>query len=145
MRVTAALSRALSPDRLPRSVRNAVATAHFARALRSGDPFEQCEEYFKAVEYFVPFGPPGKKGTRKQLEGDPFDQWVSDQTKGPAFFTPERVRALREMRNRVTHSQATLGHLSPSELQHVEEVKRNIEDLNRLATILIWGTPTPWQ
>jgi hypothetical protein len=131
----AALARELNGARLASGQPQAIAIAHYARALRATDPFDKFEELYKVVESVAPQG----------LDGSPLDTWVSGRaaTVAPAF-TVQRVEQLRRLRNRITHPQARLGHLIPHDFQHIQEARSNVADMEQLARILIWGTPTPW-
>lgn len=143
LRATGRVVGPLDPAKLARGVTHTVAVAHFARAKRAVDSFDRYDKYFKVVEVFAVSVSPGRNQTPKLLKGPALDRSVSAQVVTmDEQYTPTAVAELRELRNRITHPRARLGHLSPHDVDHIAEVQARLPLVERLATLLLWERAT---
>lgn len=134
------LSRTLQSGRLPGKFADSRAIESYAQGMRADHPFDQFTEYFKVVEFCVPPLPNGKDRVREK-----FDKWVHDYVVSiDSTFDEGRVKALRILRDRITHPKAYYGPLSRHNTSDIEQLEAEVPDIKRLATIMIWRTPTPW-
>ena len=84
-------------------------------------------------------------GRWEERTGSVFDQWVSDNVKAiDNTFDTTRVGKLRNRRTQITHPQAHKGPLSRHNPSDVAQVQSEVSDIKKLATIMVWKTPTPW-
>lgn len=144
-RLTATLTVSFTMPQLAPYQDRAVPIAHFARGLRAHeyDPFEEYDEYFKAVEYFAPIDPKSKSG-RQVTKEDFAIQMSKHASPIDHTFIKDRIMELREIRDRITHPKADAGHLDPQRLEYIREVSAALADMKTLARLFI-TQPPPWK
>lgn len=128
-----ALSKAFDVTFVTKQPAKRSAINHYARGLRSADPFVRFEEFYKAVEQFAP-SPSGKA-----LTGIPFDKEIERQASADKTFDANKVKTLRHLRNRIVHplvDYSRPSHLSSQQLQHINLVAAALPDMERLARLI---------
>lgn len=110
------------------------AFAIFADALRTASPFQRFKQFYEVVEYF--FSPTKKKEKESQTESISEHAFKYDKR-----FTVDKIKELKEIRNRCTHPSHNLGHLHAGELILVREVKDNLKEMQDLAELLLNHPP----
>ena len=118
--------------------RLAIPIGHVARGLRSRDPLERYEGFFKALEYFA--------STRKgdDPSTDRFDRQLSAVTTTvDAKFDQAKIKEYRELRNRIVHTRTThpLGHIGPNDIEDIQVVRTELPEMERLVRALLKNPP----
>lgn len=104
---------------------NSSAIATYTDALRIQNPLRKFEQFFKVIEHTY--------DTR-----DNFDENVSTHAeKFNAIFTKEKVKELRENRNRCIHPQAKLGPYNSEDVVALKTISSMMNEMKWLAEIFI--------
>ena len=145
VRTSMALSATLQSGKLPANIADSRAIESYAQGMRAEHPFDQFVEFFKVIEFYVLKQWNSKKRRLEERKGGDFDVWVSNDVQAiDGTFDAKRVEKLRNLRAQITHPQAIKGPLSRHNPSDVAQVKCEVPDIKKLATIMEWRTPTPW-
>jgi hypothetical protein len=119
------------PDNYSAEYIHSIAFSFYADGLRVMHPFVRYELFFKVIEYFFPF------------EGEKFDARVSKYAlRYDKRFDSCQIEELRNTRNRIMHPKANKGHLNPSDIDAVKEVRSYLDVLHDLVKILLEHPPS---
>jgi hypothetical protein len=119
------------PEAYPRLYEHSPAVALIADALRVRSPFQQYELFYKVIEWFFP-----------KKKGQAFHKAVSAHAYPiDSRFCESCIKALYDLRNRITHPHAHHGHVNPEDVQAVREVKNHILLVRDLAMLLFEYPP----
>lgn len=106
------------------------AYSFFADAKRVKSPFLQFEQIYKIVEYFF------------EGNGDKFDKKVSEYTEPfNCKYNQNKIKELRELRNRCIHPKAKLGHVNSEDMDAVSEIRKELPILKDLGLLLLSNPP----
>lgn len=108
-----------------------IAFSFYADGLRVMHPFVRYELFFKVIEYFFPFK--NKKFNTKSSE------YALQYDKR---FDNHQIEVLKNTRNRIMHPKASKGHLNPSDIDAVSEVRSHLVLLHDLVKILLKHPPS---
>jgi len=105
---------------------NSEALADYCDALRVESPFLKFQQFFKVIEHFV------------DAKDNVFDRLASEHaSKYDPRFVPSEIQELRLLRNRCTHPQHRLGHISSEKRASLAEAEGKLEAVRKLALIFL--------
>ncbi len=113
--------------------KNSIAVAHFSEALRSNNPFQKFECYFKVIESLFE--------KKKNEKAKSFDLRISEYSiQFDKQFTVNIIKNLRQLRNRCVHPDNS-SHLSPEDLESFYLIRAELKTIHKLARLLLDNPP----
>jgi len=106
------------------------AYSNFADGIRAKNLITKYESFYKVVEKYF------------DNTGRAFDQEVSNYiSRFDSSFTADYIHTLRILRNRCVHPGHRNGHISSDNVELIKELVREIQNLNKLARLLLENPP----
>lgn len=129
-----------SPEKYNEQFLFSDALQHFTDAKRITNPFLKFELYYKVIEFFYEERYTNKR-TGKISSHVNHKKLKSYICRYIPNISKKECQYLGQVRNRITHPKATLGHLNCGNLDHINIVRSNIDLLERIASTLIKNPP----
>lgn len=122
------ISEKLEPEKFmdPVKFNQSSALATYTDALRIQNPLRRYEQFFKVVEHYF------------DTHTKQFDQKVSAYaSQFNSIFDEDKIKQLREDRNRCTHPQAKLGPYNSENIISLRTITSQLKDIKLLAEIFL--------
>lgn len=101
------------------------AYGYCADAMRATSPFQRLELLYKVIEHFFP------------QNGAALASAVSAHVVGhDPRFTPELIKEITSLRNRIVHPRARGGHAHPERIEDLREAQAGVKNLHELVGLL---------
>lgn len=118
------------PDDLETGFKFSEAFANYADGLRALSTFLRYEQFYKGLAHFC-------EGRDKNF-CTKIRNYVIQYDNS---FTTDKIKELRDLRNRITHPKANHGHLNPSDMISTREVESALPLLKKLVEIILKYAP----